>query len=146
MESNHFQILLVLLVVAYKGWEFLRNAARKKSDAARNVPVPTDLEEMPWEEPEPPPRQEQERPVPRTFSPRDIPAEVAPVLAALTARPRPVDIVPIAFQHSTRTAPIVSAGNKAMATPALRDLILGQVILGKPVSLSRGGAQSPVRR
>lgn len=146
MESNHFQILLVLLVVAYKAWEFLRNAARKKSEAARNVPVPTDLEEMPWEEPQAPPRQEQDRPVPRTFTPQESPEEVVRVTAVSAPRPRPADIVPVQFQHSTRTAPIVSAGNKAKTIPTLRDMMLGQVILGKPVSLSRGGVQSQIRR
>lgn len=146
MELDYFKFLLIALVVAYKAWEYLRNSARKKSEAARNIPVPADIEDMPWEEPTPPPRQEQERPSPRVFTPSEFPVETVRVVTAPALRARPADIVPVAFQHSTRTAPMVSAGNKAMATPALRDMLLGQVILGKPVSLSQRGAQGPARR
>ncbi|GEM_PF-6952505 len=142
VEPNVFQIILVLLVVAYKAWEFLRNSARKKSETAQNVPVPSDLDDMPWEESAPPARQERDRMASRTFTP-----PVDPELFSQPpppVRPRPASIGP--SKHTTRTAPIREAGKRAQATPALRDLILGQVILGKPVALSRGRNPFSVRR
>lgn len=145
VEPVHFKILLALLIVAYKGWEFLRNSARKKSDAAQNVPVPADIEQLPWEDQTEPVPERVEPPRPQVFSQSEAPVP----LPTIQPVPEPDQVAPLltdTFRPSTRTAPIRSAGNQALPTPNLRDLVLGQVVLGKPVSLAPRGSTSSVRR
>lgn len=144
MEPAYFKFLLIALVVAYKAWEYLRNSARKKSEAARNVPVPNDLEQMPWEnEPDPVPAQT-ERPRPQILFPTEAPVAMTPIQPKMDptlATPLLTDT----FRPSIRTAPIQAAGNRAQPIPNLRDLVLGQVVLGKPASLSPRRSSLPIR-
>lgn len=146
MEVNHFQILLVLLVVAYKAWEFLRNATRKKTDQATNVPVPADLEQMPWEDPPETEPTASEHSAPENqrpregFSPRQAePAQFLPTPGVQAPPPRSGALKP--SKAATAWAP-----PKAQPHPRLREWMIGQVILGKPLALSPRRGGSAVRR
>lgn len=134
MEPLHFKLLLVLLVVAYKAWEFLRNAARKKSEEARSMPVPQDLDQLPWEDrSESAPTREEHTP-PQVLRPEELFSPRHQETVQLVTIPPPAASNPTPMRFFAE--PVAWAPRAAQPHPRLREWVIGQVVLGKPVSMS----------
>lgn len=158
------KILVIVLVVLAQGvstgmkWLKKKRAEALQRDAALGLPTRRGEEPAPaveepaidwdtWGQDE-----EQEAPVPETRNQPNgsIPDETAqPVAPALVAQvdPSPSNPAPSASMHRVIAAHAARPGAGRLTTsssrPSLRSMMLGKIILDRPVSARRGSTRSP---
>lgn len=153
-------VVIVLVVLAQGVSSFMKWLKKKRAEALQKeaaLGLPTNREEPQAKDEEPGIDwdtwgQEEETPVPQAPTPpQDLPAQVSsePIAApaAMEPAPSPSDPAPSASMHRVIAAHAARPGAGRLTTtgarPSLRSMMLGKIVLDRPVSARHGSARAP---
>jgi len=143
-STGLFNLLIVAVAVGYQVLKIWRKKSTTQAPQPVRTPLPRDEPETPWWEPEPTPvveptPAEEAAPLPKTTLARKTSLELKDVPAEAPTSERPPAYKPIAALSEIPTDPTPRA--PATELPALRNLVLAQVVLSPPPGL-RGGMRA----